>query len=161
VRLMTRTLNSGIFHANKYGAVSYEVSGTNLTPVALTQLHRNGEVWAVTREFWADEGDEAIVVMGNVERRVRECLANSIEIARAHLGIPPPYDVEVGIVGLKDMRLSRPVTPDVMLLQQYTDRVHDDVSIVRKVLNDIQQPAQDAVTTVFLRGVYELGAIDC
>ena len=101
VRLMTRTFNSGTFYRNKYGAISYEASGTNYTPVALTQLHRNGEIWAVTREFWVPYAGENVVAMGNVENRLSECLDNSINVARDDLGIEPPYEVEVGIIGLR------------------------------------------------------------
>jgi len=160
VRVMTRTMGGGLAYANKYGAVYYEPSGTNTTPVALTQLHRNGEIWAVTREHWAPYAGEDVVVMGNVENRIRECLENSIQVARNELDIEPPFQVEIGIIGLKDMRLSRPRGRPSEYTNQLSDRVHDPEWHIRRVLNDANPAAQDAVVKDFLRGVFALVGID-
>ena len=160
VRVMTNTMNGGQPCRNTYGAVSYQSSGSNTTPVALTQLHRNGEIWAVTREHWGSYAGDSVVTMGAVERRVDECLANSIEIARTELSIEPPYEIEIGIVGLNHMRLARPREQGVSYASPLSDYVHDDFSFIRRVLNDVDPAAQAVVMMDFLRGVYALAAID-
>jgi hypothetical protein len=160
VRLMSRTFNSGQFYRNKYGALSYETSGTNLMPVAMTQLHRNGEIWAVTREFWVHHAGEEVVAMGNVKNRLTECLENSVQVAGAELGIEPPYEIEVGVVGLQNMRLSRPQERMTGYVEQFSDVVHDDGVYVRKVVHDPTPSAQGAIVRQLLGDVWALAGID-
>jgi hypothetical protein len=157
VQLMTDVWNSGQPFANRYGAVSYESSGTTTTPTALTQLHRNGEIWALTHKHWARHKDESVVAMGKVKRCIEQCLANSIVVARDELEIAPPYDIEVGIVGLRNMRLTR---PSVSYATPYSDPIHDDVFTLLRLLNDVHPSAQAALVRDFLRGVYAFAAID-
>jgi hypothetical protein len=123
-------------------------------------LHRNGEIWAVTREYWALYAGQEVVVMGNVENRIRECLHNSIEVAHSDLGIEPPYEVEIGVVGLRNMCLSLPRDPQRIYVEQFSTRVHDEVLQVRRVLNDVNPSIQADVVREFLREVYALVAID-
>ena len=117
---------------------------------------RNGEIWAVTREFWVPYAGIGVVTMGNVERRVREGITNFTEVARDELGIEPPYELEIGVVGIKDMRLSLPQGINGPT-NQLSDVVHDDVFHLRAVLHNLNPQAQDKVVTEFLRGLYDVG----
>ena len=71
VRLMTRAFGSAHFYCNKYGALSYERDGAYLMPLAMTQLHKNGEIWAITCDYWQPYAGEDVVRMGNVDELLR------------------------------------------------------------------------------------------
>jgi hypothetical protein len=51
LRVLSRTGIGGWPGRNGYGAIAFEPHGTATTPVAFTQLFRNGEIWGVTREL--------------------------------------------------------------------------------------------------------------
>jgi hypothetical protein len=81
---------------NGYGAIAFEPHGTATTPVAFTQLFRNGEIWGVTGELAGRYYDKLVVPMVNVSNIYRQTLASYIATAKDPLGVPPPYDVEMG-----------------------------------------------------------------
>jgi hypothetical protein len=145
VRVMTRTFGGGLTYSNKYGALYYEPSGPRTTPLAMTQLHRNGEIWAITREYMGQHSGQDVIMTGNVERRLTECLTNSIEVALEELGIEPPFQIEIGIVGMKGMCLSRPHEPGIMYVKPITDPIYDNEFHIRKFLNDVNPIAQAAI----------------
>lgn len=160
VRLMTRTINSGLPVRNKYGAILYESQGTSRTPLAMTQLHRNGEIWAVTQEFWGHHANRPTIAMGDVEGRLVECLQNSVQIATAELSLEFPFEFEVGIVGLANMRLSRPIDRLHGYGDQTVGPIYDDECYVSKVLNEPSQEAHHAIVVELLRKVWALAGID-
>ncbi len=159
VRVLTRTINSGISYRNCFGAVSYELSGTNRTPVAFTQLHRNGEIWGVTREVFQRHAGAEIIAMPNVENRMREGIANFIDVARQELGINPPYEIEVGVVGLQNMRLSLPQSR-TFYQEQFSDPVHDEEVHLRIVVHNVTDEAVNKIVTDFLHDLYGLAGVD-
>jgi hypothetical protein len=159
VRVLTRTINAGISWKNRLGAVSYESSGTNRTPVAFTQLHRNGEIWGVTREVFQRHAGADIIAMANVENRVREGIENFIDVARQELGINPPYEIEVGAVGLQNMRLSLPQSR-TFYQEQFSDPVHDEEVHLRVVVHNVTDECVNKIATDFLRNLYDLVAVD-
>jgi hypothetical protein len=67
VQVLTRTMYGSVPGRNRFGAVSYEPHGNSPTPVGLTQLFRNGEIWGVSGEFAARYKDALIIPMVNLE----------------------------------------------------------------------------------------------
>jgi hypothetical protein len=109
LQVLTRTVyGGGMPGRNRFGAISYEPHGTSPVPNGFTQLFRNGEIWGVSGEFAAHYYADLVVPMVNVENIYKRALANYILVAGQDLGVVPPYQVEMGAVGLKDMRLSLP-----------------------------------------------------
>ena len=160
VRLMTRTFGSAHFYCNKYGALSYERDGAYLMPLAMTQLHKNGEIWAITRDYWQPYAGEDVVRMGNVDGLLRQCLENSVQVAGNELGIDPPYEIEVGVVGLRNMCLTRPPERMTGYINQFTDRVHDDERHVRMVLHDPTPDTQGSIVRKLLTDLWALVGIE-
>ena len=138
---MGSPMSGGTPHCNKYGAIVYESSGINTTPVALTQLHTNGEIWAVGKKHCMRQAGERIIAMVNVRNLLRDSVESSIAVAGGELGIAAPYVVQIGMVGLRDTVLSRPEL-DRRVRNQLSDRVHDDDCHHEVVLNAPTPQAQ-------------------
>jgi hypothetical protein len=162
VRVMTTALMDGMPCKNAYGAIYYQCSGDNLTPVAFTQLHRNGEIWSVTRECWQSLRDMEVVPMVAMERALRHGLQNFLHVMQQSLGIDPPYEVEIGMRGLKGCCLARPLGRDRIQVygNNYSDPIQSDPSPVRRVINDPGPEAQTGVVEEFVRSVYALAGLD-
>ena len=156
---MTRTLNSGVSYQNRFGAIRYESSGDSMTPMALTQLHRNGEIWALTQEYFVHHAAGDIVAVGNVQLRLTEGLSSFVEVARDILGIDPPYTVEMGLIGLKSMRVTLPSPPN-LYANRYSEPIHGDICRIRRVLNDTNLEGQGQIVETFLKKLYAAAAVD-
>jgi len=144
---------------NRFGAISYEPHGTSTTPTAFTQLFRNGEIWGVSREFTAQYEGSLVVPMVNVKNIFGRVLANFIQVAGEDLGIAPPYQIEMGAVGLRDVCVSLPRNrspwPNAV-----SEPIYENQLSVRLVLNDTGIPSQKGLIEEFLRKLYDLAAVD-
>jgi hypothetical protein len=63
----------------------------------------------VTGELAVRYYEKLVVPMVNVSNVYRQTLTSYIATAHDALAVPPPYDVEMGAVGLREMCLSLPV----------------------------------------------------
>ncbi len=162
VRVMTSTPLSGMPSRNSYGAIYYQSSGDNLTPVAFTQLHSNGEIWSVTRDCWRSLPDMEAVSMPAVESTLCHSLQSFVDVMQRCLGTAPPYEVEIGMVGLRGTCLVHPSRPGNLRVYgpNCSDPIQSDPAPVRQVLNDPDIAAQHDVVRAFLRRVYALAALD-
>jgi hypothetical protein len=160
VQLMSRGLNIGHTYQNKYGALLYEISGTNLTPPTLTQLHTNGEIWAVASRHWNRNQDIHYIDMKLVEDVLGLCLANSVTVAQDELHIAPPYNVVIGMTGMGGMVLSKPIDRLTGYNYQFSPPVHGEGFPMERVLNDNSPEAQEAIVHDFLKETFALVGID-
>jgi hypothetical protein len=156
LRVLSRTGIGGWPGRNAYGAITFEPHGTATTPVAFTQLFRNGEIWGVTGELAAQYYDKLVVPMVNVSNVYLQTLASYIATAQDVLGVPPPYYVEMGAVGLCEMCLSLPVPNPY---NQVSGPVYDDEFKRRSILNDISLVSQQTLVEEFIAGLYDLVGI--
>lgn len=96
--------------------------------------------------------------MGNVENRVRDGITNFIDIAMQELEISPPYEIEVGAVGLKNMRLSLPAAR-LFYQNQFSEPVYDEEFYIRAVVNNVTGVIEKIIMD-FMRGLYDLAGVD-
>jgi hypothetical protein len=157
LRVLSRTGIGGLPGRNAYGAIAFEPHGTTTTPVAFTQLLRNGEIWGVTGELAVRYHDKLVAPMVNVSNVYRQTLTSYIATAQDALDVPPPYDVEMGAVGLQGMCLSLPLPNRY---NQVSEPVYDDEFKQRSILNDISQASQQSLVERFIAGLYDLVGID-
>lgn len=153
--ILTRAQYSSFTGRNRYGAIVYEVHGDSRTPNALTQLFRNGEIWGVSRDLIVEYLGDWVIPTGAVSNFYSRVLSNYIEVSH-DLDFGPPYTVEMGAVGLTDVRLSMP-PPNQW--NEISGPVHQDQLRVRRVLNDASADAQRAVVDQLLRELYDLVGI--
>ena len=138
---------------NKFGAIIYEPHGTSSTPRAFTQFIRNGEIWGVTSEFFQHHYEQLAAPIVNVKNIFTRVFSNYIVVAREKLLIGLPYQVEMGAVGLKDIRL---ILPQPARWERLSDPIYETVFKVRRVLNDASTAAQQALVDEFLRKLCDL-----
>ena len=89
---------------NRFGGIAYEPHGTSPTPRAFSQAFTSGELWAATTEFFVCRDGELFIPTVNVENICGRVLENFCAVA-SHFGIEPPYQIELGAVGLTGVRL--------------------------------------------------------
>jgi len=156
-QVLTRTMYGSVPGRNRFGAISYEPHGNSPTPVGLTQLFRNGELWGVSGEFAARYKDVLIVPMVNVENIYRRVLANFISIAGDDLKIAPPYRVELGATGLKDMRVSLPRPANQW--DDLSEPIYENDLKVQQALTDTNVANQTAILEEFLDKLYDIAGV--
>jgi hypothetical protein len=96
--------------------------------------------------------------MVGVKKIYERVLTNYISVARDHLGVPVPYQIELGAIGLKGMRVSLPS----QLRQwpnQFSEPIYEDQLRLRRALSDSGADAQHALIEEFLRKLYDLAAV--
>ena len=106
--VLTRTAFGSFPSRNRFGAIAYEPLGSSTTPTAFTQLFRNGELWGVTRELVGHHHNKPSAPMTNVQDIYGRVLKNYIDVAEEELGFTPPFQIEMGAIGLNGLRLSLP-----------------------------------------------------
>jgi hypothetical protein len=154
--VLTRAGIGGMPDRNRFGAIIYEPDGTSPTPRGFTQLFRNGEIWGVSGQFAQHYYEQLAVPMVNVENIFKRALANYVSVAGEKLGIAPPYQVEMGAVGLKDMRL---ILPQPIRWEQISEPIYENELKFRRVVNDISRAAQQCLVEEFLRKLYDLAGV--
>jgi hypothetical protein len=157
LQVLTRTVNGSMPGRNRFGAITYEPRGTSPLPLAFTQLFRNGEIWGVSREFTAHYYDALFVPMVNIENIYKRVLVNYILVAGEDLEIPPPYQVEMGATGLKDMCVSLPQS--VSSRNEVSEPIYENQLKVRRVLNDTGAESQRTLVDEFLDKLYDLASV--
>jgi hypothetical protein len=156
--VMTRTFGHKIANRNQYGAIAFMPHGTSTTPVALSQIFRNGEIWGVSSEFIAEFQNQPVVPMVTVQNSLAKGLNSFVKIIREKLVVEPPYNIEIGAIGLKDVSLSLP-PPGSPYTNQTSGPVFDAQLIYRHTLTTITPQAQHAVIQEFIRRLYDLANV--
>lgn len=147
--VLTRTLNAGFPDRNRFGAIAYEPHGTSTTPLSLSQTFTNGEIWGVTSNLIVRRQDMRLVPTTNVENYYRRALENYCGVAAREFGIPPPYQVELGAVGLRELRLG-------IGTQHISGPIHANELKARRILNDASTRSIGRVIDEFVGELYDL-----
>jgi len=156
-QVLTRTMYGSVPGRNRFGAISYEPHGNSPIPVGFTQLFRNGEIWGVSGEFAARYKDALIVPMVNVANIYQRVLANFISIATDDLKIAPPYQVEIGATGLKDMRVSLPQPANSW--DDVSEPIYENELKVRRRLGDGGVTTYTVILQEFINKLYDLAGV--
>jgi hypothetical protein len=149
VDVLSRTLNAGLPSSNRFGAVAFESHGISTTPSSFTQAFPNGELWGVTRNLLLDHQGTPIIPTGNVKNLYERVLGNYCMVARDDFGIEPPYQIELGAVGISNMRLGVEV-------DRISDVIHRDQHKLRRMLNDASHALQRKLVGDFLDELFDL-----
>jgi hypothetical protein len=91
------------------------------------------------------------------ERYIQSGLQSFSALAKNYLGIDPPYDVEIGIVGMKGMRLSLRQSE---FMNQMSNPLHFNEMHIRRVLNEVSQQSINVVAHDFLHEIYDLAGLE-
>ncbi len=152
--VLTRQVIAGVPRRNRYGAVIYEPFGRLTVPTALTQLFRNGEIWGVSREMVMNYYGQPAVAMVNVQNIFGSGFESFIETAINNLKLKLPFVIELGAVGLQDLRLSLPQGS-----RQWDSKLEPEL-IFRRVLNDAAKSTQEALVQEFVKHFYDLAGVE-
>jgi len=158
VYVLTPNLTGARPGRNRFGAIAYEPHGDSAEPTAFTQIFRNGEIWGVTRAFAAPYDGALVVPMVALEGIVGKALANFLQVAGEEMGVVPPYQIELGAVGLRDMCVSLPQTVG-QHRNQVSEPIYDDQLRLRRILNGTGAASQRALIEEFLVKLYDLAAV--
>jgi hypothetical protein len=134
---------------NRFGAITFEPHGTSTSPRSFTQAFTNGELWAVTNEFFVHRGEGLLIPTTNVQNISGRVLENFCSIANDLLGIKPPYQIELGAVGLRGATLG-------IGMHDISETIHSNDLRLRKVLNDTSPESRGAIVDEFLDLLFDL-----
>ena len=155
-QVLTRTVNGGLPERNQFGAIAYEPHGDSPDLVGFTQIFRNGEIWGVTREFVVPYNGELAIPTVNMENIYQRVLAGYVSLAHDDLALTPPYEIELGAVGLQDVRLG---LPRPVLHGNLSARINEHELRMRRVLNDLAGSAQHSLIRQFVDELLDLVGI--
>ena len=158
VDVLTRTAFGSVPARNRFGSIAYEPYGASTTPTAFTQLFRNGEIWGVTRELVGRFHNEPSVQMTNVQDIYGRVLKSFISVAEEEVGVAPPFQIEMGAVGLKGLRVSLPQSHR-RWFHELSEPIIENQLQFRKVLNDTSVSAQEALVHDFIERLCRLASI--
>jgi hypothetical protein len=142
--------HSGLFACNAFGAAVVEPLSPNGGAVkALSQVFTNGEIWGVAPWLLMDGNLGKYVPGPAFETTFRGRLSDYTKLLAKDFGIPLPYTIEAGAVGLKDYWIFAGQNPD--------DRfgpIYDDAFKFEMVLNDLTSDALDKVANGIFEALY-------
>lgn len=142
---------SGLFAANRYGAIVFEpVSHAGGPLKAATQLFPTGEIWGVAPWLLVSNAHGDFVPGQAFEQTFRDTLRRYVDFMSKNLRIGPPYTVIAGAVGLE----RRNLIVDNSGIDSYGP-FYDDEFQVRLVLNDTSSTALDAALLRIFEVLYE------
>ena len=149
---------AGIPSRNRYGALSFETSGSASTPVAITELFRNGEIWAVSQEFAGELPIGIVVAMDHLRARLGEALQRFVEIAGKELKIPLPYEIEMGAVGLAGAVLSLPANLK-RWQNDLSEPIYERGIKFRRSIHNASVGVQRCLVAEFIKQLYDLANV--
>lgn len=146
--VLTRTLNAGAPDRNRFGAIAFEPHGTSTTPLSFSQTFPNGEIWGVTSNLIVRRKDKFIVPTTNVENLYRRALENYCRVASHEFAIEPPYQVELGAIGLRDAYLG--------IGMDTAGPIYENERKLRRLLNDTSRDSVHRLVEEFLSELFDL-----
>ncbi len=145
---------------NNYGAIAYE-PGSNPPKgrarlAASTQLFQNGEFWSISAKIIiTDRGHRPASIRLpcihslTFEQIFYDTLHRLISSAASHLALTPPWQVELGLVGVNDAYIIG------MLDDEQWGPIRKTEVIERIILNETSPDAIDAALLRFYEKVYD------
>ena len=151
-QVLSQTTNGGFASRNSYGAISYDQDGHLPKLLAFTQLLLNGEIWGVTKVFFRPYRGHIVMPMAAIESTIQRVLSDYVAIAKDSLKLALPYQIEMGAIGLSNVRLGLPQSrqgslSSPILVPEFKKRL---------LLNDWGQSAQSALIDGFMDAVFDL-----
>jgi hypothetical protein len=147
--LLWRT-QAGLAHGNKRGAVVIEpVSGNGGRVRAATQVFHGGEIWGIGRDLLVDNDHGKFIPVWRLEEAMRYGLEGFVEFL-GNLGLPPPYDVEFGVVGADGYSL---------VIEQAYDNpyaIYEDIYTDRLILQSVTPQAIDEALLMIFESFFRM-----
>jgi hypothetical protein len=94
----------------------------------------------------------------NVENIYPRVLANYVSVAGEELGIGPPYQIEMGAIGLQGTRLLSNKSGNPW--GDLSEPIYEPALQVRRILNDTSAESQGALICQFLDELFDLGVAE-
>jgi hypothetical protein len=149
--VLSQSRFDGYLDRNRFGVIALTPSGTSTTPTSLTQLFSTGEAWGVTRNFFASYQNLTVVPVNALENIYCRVLANYVDILEKGLGIDPSYTVVCGAIGLQDVHVG--------LNNSFDGPIYNDRIETRRLLNEANKQAQEAVVKEFADAILDLAGV--
>jgi hypothetical protein len=96
--------------------------------------------------------------MMNVQDIYGRVLKNYISVTEEELGFTPPFQIEMGAIGLNGLRLSLPPSRRKWL-HELSEPIVESQLQFRMVLDDTSISAQDALVQSFVKKLYDLANV--
>lgn len=147
--LLWRT-QAGIARANTKGTVVFEpLSGNGGRVRAASQVFHSGEIWGIGRDLLVDNDHGKFIPVWRLEEALRFGLESFVKFL-GHLSLPPPYDVEFGVVGTKGYSL---------VIEQVYDNpyaIYQDAYTDRLILQSTTPQAIDAALLLIFESFFRM-----
>jgi hypothetical protein len=116
-------------------------------------FHRTatGEIRGISTHFFSTYRERPLIPTTKLENIYRRALSNYCSILSAGMGIPAPYTIVLGAVGLQDGYAGFDNSAD--------GPIHTDSIEVRRVLHELAHEAQEAVVREFVDAILDLAGI--
>jgi hypothetical protein len=158
LNVLAQNFHSTLGCRNKFGAIAYQPESTGSTPVAITQTFRNGEIWAVSRAFVVKFNGNLVIPMITLTTAYTKVIENFIKVATENIGLQLPYMLELGAVGLKDVRVSIP-REMARWANDISEPIFENEISIRRILNNDDSATITQLVQDFARQIYDLAGI--
>jgi hypothetical protein len=150
--LTRRAVGAPLPSLNKFGATAYEFIAADASGLrAVSQAFRNGELWAVSNEFFIQRREGNLIPAKNVENIFKRVAGNFCEVAKS-LEIDAPYTMECGAFGIENYSLG-------VGHHDVYGPIHQNEVHIRLVVNDTRN-SKDELVEVFLDALFDLTGTD-
>ena len=154
IDLPVRQRYTGYGDRNHFGAIVFEPHGTAQVPRALTQAFPNGELWALTTEFFAHWQGCDLIPTTNVYNIFSRVLENFVSLSQNEFANGNPITVIIGAVGLAGHRL-----PVGRNQYEHVGPIHQNEVELRATMNDPSVAAQEEFVDRFVHQLYDLAGV--
>jgi hypothetical protein len=154
IDIPARQIYSGYGDRNHFGAIVFEPHGTAEVPRALTQAFRNGELWALTTEFFVHWRGYDLIPAPNVYNILLRVLENFVSLSENQFANGRPITIVLGAVGLAGYSFSK--SRDHIEL---VGPIHQNELELRITLDDPSAEAQERHVDQFLRELYDVAGV--
>jgi hypothetical protein len=139
---------------NHFGAIVFEPHGTAQVPQSLTQAFPNGELWALTTEFFQRFRGNDTILTTNVYNISLRVLKNFVSLSENQLASGCPVTVVLGAVGLAGNWL-----PAGRNSYEQIGPIHRPELELRVKMDDPSDTAQEQFVDRFMRQLYDLAGV--
>jgi hypothetical protein len=159
------TIIGGLVARNQYGPIIIDAEGANQIS-GLTQGFPSGELWGVSKKIFIPQllrgykDDEKIVAIPVIsfEKLVGKVLENYVRIAESDLRFEPPFTVEIGASGLRDVFLACP--GGLAGEGSFEGPIMEDIFSRKYELNSTDDASMGALLKSVFVDFYDLAACD-
>jgi hypothetical protein len=156
-QILEQTPSGGLLGRNRYGVIHYSPHGpTSAHLRAFTQAFRSREIWGVSRDFMVQFEGGLVIPMEKMRKIFSRVLGDYVAFAADVLELPPPFSVELGAIGLRDVRVSHPAPNPY---NETAGPIHDASCMVRRVIHSAAKQTQDTVVEAFVTELYDLAGV--